>query len=156
MKPWMLERVLWAITLGAGAMTVGQVLLASNPSSLDDSPLPTMSRVLMYDPGLLRDAADSVASSDPFRLDRHSSGPTVDSPVTPSPSAATAPPLLLELSGVIGGPPWRAIVSGIPGREAGVVVRAGDTLGGIRVRTIKRDTVVIRAGDSTMTLILKK
>jgi hypothetical protein len=112
-----------------------------------------MRGVLMYDPGQLREAADSVAASDPFRLDRHPSAPPIDQPAI---AAATAPSLQLELSGVMGGPPWRAILSGIPGREGGVVVRAGDTLGGIRIRTIKRDTVVIHAGDSTMTLILKK
>ena len=153
MKPWMLERLLWTITVGAGATTAGQVLLSSKPSSLSGSPLPSMRGVLMYDPGQLREAADSVASSDPFRLDRHPSAPPIDQPAI---AAVTAPSFHLELSGVMGGPPWRAIVSGIPGREVGVVVRAGDTLGGIKIRTIRRDSVIIQAGDSTMTLILKK
>jgi hypothetical protein len=154
MKPWMLERLLWTITAGAVAMTAGQVVLGSRPTSLSGSPLPSMTGVLMYDPAQLRDAADSVSSSNPFRLDRHPSTPTPDAPTVAVPPAA--PTLALELSGVIGGPPWRAIVSGIPGRDAGVVVRAGDTLGGMRIRSIRRDTVVIQAGDSTMTLILKK
>src|ERR1700693_2970374 len=143
MKPWMLERLLWTITVGAGAMTAGQVLLSSKPSSLSGSPLPSMRGVLMYDPGQLREAADSVASSDPFRLDRHPSAPPIDQPAI---AAVTAPSFHLELSGVMGGPPWRAIVSGIPGREVGVVVRAGDTLGGIKIRTIRRDSVIIQAG----------
>ena len=156
MKPWMLERVLWTIAVGAGAMTAGQVLLSSKPSSLAGSPLPSMRGVMMYDPAQLMNAAESVAASDPFRLDRRPSGPPLDQPAMALPVTVTAPPLQLELNGVIGGPPWRAIVSGIPGREAGVVVRAGDTLGGMRIRTIKRDIVVIQAGDSTMTLTLKK
>jgi hypothetical protein len=153
MKPWMVERLLWTITVGAGAMTAGQVLLGSQPSSLRGSPLPSMRGVLMYDPAQLKQAADSVASSDPFRLDRHPSAAPIDQPAI---AAVTVPSLHLELSGVMGGPPWRAIVTGIPGHEVGVVVRAGDTLGGIRIRTIRRDTVVIQAGDSTMRFILKK
>jgi hypothetical protein len=153
MKPWMLERLLWTVAIGAGVMTAGQVLLGSKPSSLSGSPLPSMRGVLMYDPARLREAADTVASSDPFRLDRHPSAPPIDQPAI---AAVTAPAFHLELSGVIGGPPWRAIVSGIPGRDVGVVVRAGDTLGGMKIRSIKRDTVVIQATDSTMMLILKK
>jgi hypothetical protein len=153
MKRWMLERLLWTVSVGAGAMTAGQVFLGSEPPSLRGSPLPSMRGVLMYDPAQLKEAADSVVSSDPFRLDRHPSAPPIDQPAI---AAVTAPAFHLELSGVIGGPPWRAIVSGIPGRDVGVVVRAGDTLGGMRIRSIKRDTVVIRAADSTMTLILRK
>jgi hypothetical protein len=153
MKPWMLERLLWVIAVGAAAMTAGQVLFGSQNSALSASPLPSMSGVLMFDPGRLREAADSVASSDPFRLDRHPSAPPVEQPAI---VASAPPPLHLELSGVIGGPPWRAIVSGIPGREVGVVVRAGDTLGGIRIRNIRRDTVIIQAGESTMKFTLKR
>lgn len=156
MKPWMLERVLWAIALSAGVMTTGQMLLSSKPSLLSATRPPSMTGVMMYDPAQLRQAADTVAATDLFRLDRHPSRSTLGPPAIALPSAGIASPLHLELSGISGGPPWRAIVSGIPGHDGGMVVKAGDSLGGIRVRTIRRDTMIVQMNDSTMTFILKK
>ncbi|HVS59775.1 MAG TPA: hypothetical protein VHE82_03665 [Gemmatimonadaceae bacterium] len=156
MKPWMLERLLWTIALSAGATTGGQMLLSSKPSFLNEARLPSMTGVLMYDPAQLREAADSVVATDLFRLDRHPSRLGLGSPAIALPPVGIATPFRLELSGVSGGPPWRAIVSGIPGHDGGVVVKAGDTLGGIRVRTIRRDTMIVQMKDSTMTFILKR
>jgi hypothetical protein len=155
MKTWILDRLLWAAALGAALATIGQVLVAWKPSGVSEKPLPAMRAVLMYNPGELLEVADSVASTDPFRLDRHPSHSTLGPPTI----TASMPPseqLHLALTGVSGGPPWHAIVSGIPGHDGGVLVNAGDTLGGIRVRAIRRDTVVVQTRDSTLTFALKK
>jgi hypothetical protein len=63
---------------------------------------------------------------------------------------------VLVLAGTVGGPPWAALVEGIPGREGAVLVRAGDVLGTLTVRTVKRDTVTIQARDTVWRLSLKK
>jgi hypothetical protein len=156
MKSWLLERLLWIVAVGATALMVAQMLLASRASLLAETPLPAMRGVLMYDADQMRRAADSVAATDPFRLERRPSRQTLAAPTTAMPSDAMTSGLHLELSGVSGGPPWRAIVSGIPGHDGGVVVNAGDTLGGIRFRTIRRDTVIAQTKDSTITFTLKR
>jgi hypothetical protein len=153
MKPWILDRLLWIAALCAAMVTIGQVLVGSKPSHLGDKPLPAMRAVLMYNPGQIMEAADSVALTDPFRLDRHPSQATLAPATTISPSAVSEP-LHLALTGVSGGPPWHAIVSGIPGHDAGMVVNAGDTVGGIKVRAIRRDTVIVQTRDSTLTFTL--
>jgi hypothetical protein len=155
MKPRMLERLLWTITLTAAVMTIGQLLFRSRPSLFGATPLPSMTGVRMYDAAQLKEAADTVAATNPFRLDRRPASPVPDAPPMASPTPQL-PQLQLELNGVGGGPPWYAIVSGIPGRDGGVVVRAGDTLGGISIRSIKRDTLIVQTRESTMTFILKR
>ena len=108
-------------------------------------------------------AADTDASlaalvaTDPFRAARH------PSPVAYKPELEGAPPPppraprpALAVSGIIGGPPWSAVLEGIPGREGGAVVRGGDTLGGLRVRQVTRDTVVITGMDTTWRLIVRR
>lgn len=156
MKPWILDRLLWIAALVAMIVTIGQVALGSKPSRSNGKALPAMAAVLTYNPRQLIEAADSVASTDPFRLDRHPAHPAPDSSTIASSSVPLPGQLQLALTGVSGGPPWHAIVSGIPGHDGGVVVNAGDTLASIRIRTIKRDTVILQTKDSTLTLTLKR
>ena len=68
---------------------------------------------------------------------------------------------VLVLRGVVGGPGaqrWEAVLDGVPGRERGVVVRAGDVLGGaagagaLRVRQVDAGGVVITGMDTTWRL----
>lgn len=156
MKRWILERVLWTIAGTAGVATVVLMVLNSRASSPGETPLPSMKGVQMYDAAQLLEAADHLSSTDSASLDREDSGLIPDAPMMAPRSEQVTPPFQLQLSGVSGGPPWRAIVSGIPGRDGGVVVSAGDTLGGIKVRAIKRDTLIVQTSDSTMTLTLRR
>lgn len=107
----------------------------------------------------LRAAARRVAATDPFRLAR--TPPTVvyaptleNAPAAPPPSKPPRPPL--AVAGIIGGPPWAALLDGVPGRSGSVVVHAGDTLGGLRVRTVRRTGVIVSAPDTTWQLTLKR
>ena len=102
-------------------------------------------------------AATSLIETDPFRPARR------PSPIAYRPELEGAPPPpprvprpALGISGIIGGPPWSAVLEGVPGRDAGAVVRAGDTLGGLKVRAVKRDTVVITGMDTTWRLIVRR
>jgi hypothetical protein len=65
------------------------------------------------------------------------------------------PRVPLVLAGVIG-PPWQALIEGIPGHSGAVVVRAGDRVEDLRVLSITRDRAVIQGADTTWRLTLKQ
>ena len=101
--------------------------------------------------------AERIAASDPFRLVRH------PSPVAYHPELEGAPPPppalpkpALTLAGILGGPPWQAILEGIPGRDGPLVVRAGDRVGELTVRSVRRDTVVIAGLDTVWKLTVRR
>ncbi len=102
-------------------------------------------------------AVIALTETDPFRAGRRPSPvayqPTRDG-APPPPPRATRPGL--ALSGIIGGPPWSAVLEGVPGRDGGSVVRTGDTLGGLKVRAAGRDTVVIIGMDTTWRLTVRR
>jgi hypothetical protein len=97
-------------------------------------------------------AARAVAVSDPFRLDRHPASvayrPDLEG-VAPPPKP---PKPALALAGLVG---EAALIDGVPGRSGTAIVRAGDTLGGLRIRRIGRDTVLISGADTTWRLTLR-
>lgn len=104
----------------------------------------------------LAEAVGIVVEGNLFRAERHS---VVDSAVAPPPAYAPAvmrpPRPALALRGLLGGPPWDAIVEGFPGREGAIVVRSGQRVGELTVRAVRRDTVIIRGNDTTWTLTLR-
>lgn len=105
-------------------------------------------------------AAVVTAEKNPFRLDRRPPDLTYqpESEGVPMPLSEQPPPFRppLALAGVLGGPPWEAVIEGVPGREAGVLVRRGDELGELRVTTVGPERVVIRGADTTWVLTLKR
>jgi hypothetical protein len=102
-------------------------------------------------------AAASLIDTDPFRAARHPSPVAYRSDLEGAPPPPLrAPRPALTVSGIIGGPPWSAVVEGVPGREAGMVVQSGDTLGGLKVNAVKRDTVVITGMDTTWRLVVRR
>ena len=160
-----LEALLWA-----GAACTLAIAVAGarwTPASA----VPRAERATAATPTAMADAAslvrsrDRVIAGDPFRLLRRASpmgfalampeqGMGVTMPVRP-----TKPVLVLR--GVVGGPGaqrWEAVLDGVPGRERGVVVRAGDVLGGaagagaLRVRQVDAGGVVITGMDTTWRL----
>jgi len=104
-------------------------------------------------------AAGAARRGNPFRLDRapapvpFTAAPIAGMPVPslPPPAPPHAP---LVLAGVVG-PPWKALIEGIPGRSGAVMVRAGDRVEDLRVVSVTRQRAVIRGTDTTWTLTLK-
>ncbi len=112
----------------------------------------------MFDGDLLDSAASHVVTHDPFRLERKPAN--VAFSVAPSSVVGvplpSGPPVRIALQGTIGGPPWRAIVSGIPGHDGTIIVSSGDTLGGVTVRRVDKGGVTVQVKDSTWTVTLAK
>ena len=108
----------------------------------------------------LRDAADVIVSSDPFRLTNTPAlvryDPTAEGAVATS--SVAAPPIrpVMTLKAIVGGPPWQAIVDGLPGQPPGTVVRTGDAFDKLVARAVTRDSVVIRGPDTTWVLSFRR
>lgn len=110
--------------------------------------------VHVYDLEALFEVADGMAERNPFRPLQAGAGETrLASTGSYLPPLPPRPEPVLQ--GVVGGPPWQAIVAGIPGREGGVVVVPGDTVGGMKVRSVGRESAVLVAKDTTYSLTLK-
>jgi hypothetical protein len=158
MRASRIELVIWTATVGFAAiaiMTGSRVPADSVPvTARQVRPQVVVTASMMRD---IDDAAAALAETDPFRAARH------PSPIPYRPAQENAPPPpprapvpALSVSGIIGGPPWAAVLEGVPGRQGSVVVHPGDTLGGLRVRAVKRDSVVIIGVDTTWRLIVRR
>ena len=103
-------------------------------------------------------AVDEVVDGNIFQRERESSPPEqVVKQLAPEPPRPPAPPKpQLQLRGVVGGPPWDAVLDGVPGRQAGVVVRLGEHIAGLGIVALKPDTVVVAGFDTTWTLTIRR
>ena len=157
-----LRDALWASTIVVVLLLpLGWRLGASNSGSAI-RPLPGSERQTLVIPtDSVRAAAARIAVHDPFRLDHHPA--SVPYTLGGEPGAQHAPPPApkppkphLALSGIVGGPPWSAILDSVPGRDGSVLVQKGDTLGGLKVRSVGRDTVIVQGADTVWKLIVKR
>jgi hypothetical protein len=150
------ERLCWGLSalclLGAVLLSRDGATVRATARSGDGR----LNAVLMFDPDQLADTAAHTVAHDPFRVARTPSDVsfgTPDLPATPPvPPATTFQALALK--GVLGGPPWQAVFTGVPNRDANVVARVGDTLAGLRLIRVHRDAVVLRGRDTLVTLTL--
>ncbi len=71
----------------------------------------------------------------------------------PAPVPGPRPPAL-EVVGTVGGPPWRAVVRGVPGAAGDVVVRPGDRFGLLVIASIERRRLTAIWEDSTFVLAM--
>jgi hypothetical protein len=161
-----MEALLWALALaflllGASRWRRAEPA-AEEPASVVDA-VPAEPRRVPRE--RLAAAARSVAGGNPFRLDRapapigFQQPPAPGMPGTltgmPPPYEPPAPPRpQLLVSGIVG-PPWQAMLEGVPGREGAVVVRQGDALGELRIREITRSVVVVASPDTTWRLTVR-
>ncbi|MDB4913034.1 MAG: hypothetical protein JWM95_678 [Gemmatimonadetes bacterium] len=116
-------------------------------------------RVAISDDSIAEAAGNAVAN-DPFRLANRPSAMRFDARTEGGGPGAVLPPPPVRpafvLRAIVGGPPWQAIVDGIPGQPSGTIVRTGGVFDKLTVRTITRDTVVIQAPDTTWKLTIKR
>jgi hypothetical protein len=152
------EPALWGVTaVSLFVATLGMRAARATPPSFAESVAGALSEPRRIDPDSIARAAAYIVANNPFRLSRQ--------PATVAYSPALeglAPPTVrpprpaLMLLGIVGGPPWSAILEGIPGRDGSVMVRRGDSLGTLIVRSVGRDTVIINGADTTWRLTLKR
>lgn len=62
-------------------------------------------------------------------------------------SAPTRPPITVQA--IVGGPPWHAVIEGVPGTEGSIVVRQGDRLQTFFVRSVGVAGVTVGVADSS-------
>jgi hypothetical protein len=156
-----LERILWSVALASIAVSIIEWHRAPSTRYAPSSPLLRSSPVWIDEFGgdVQVHAAVTLVEANPFRFDRGPASVRYQAELEGSsgpPSPATPPKPTLVLRGIVGGPPWEAMVDGIPGRQGSVLIRQGDTLGQLDVRAISRDTVTIRGADTTWKLAMKR
>jgi hypothetical protein len=102
------------------------------------------------------DIANATIARNPFRLSNRPAD--VRHGETPPVEAVTAPSYrpTLTLKAIIGGPPWRALVGGVPNARGFVMVSEGDNADSIRVLRITSDTVHLAGPDTTWALVLAR
>lgn len=92
----------------------------------------------------------------PFRVDGRMTPPT-EPPVAPTlADEAPRPVYELHLKGLVGGPPWTAIVAGLPGASGDRSVRQGERFGDLLISEITAEWVRVVGGDSSWTLSLQR
>lgn len=100
---------------------------------------------------------DVVIQGNLFRPDRAPAPPEIKilpRVEPPAPRVESRPRLILR--GILGGPPWTALIEGFPGRQGATVVREGDLISGFTIETIRRESVVVTRPDTSWTLIVGK
>ena len=109
------------------------------------------------DSALLRESAEGIVARDPFRLDRVPADVRFDPDPAPAPPEAPPRPSVVApvLRGITG-PPWQALLEGLPGHERAVVARVGSVFGELVVSHIGRDTVIVQAPDTSFTLTVRR
>ncbi len=117
-------------------------------------------------PGATRSDKNKKATAAPAR--QHGSPSLADGPLElpippqpPRPLPVAPPPPRppkpkLALVGIVGGPPWVALLDGVPGQNGSALLHAGDTLAGLRVRTLGPNGVTITGLDTTWKLTLER
>jgi hypothetical protein len=117
---------------------------------------PTRTAAPMPSDSALAEAEDLTVSNDPFRLSNTPPDVRFD-PAAENGSGARgfAPPPVrpaFVLKAIVGGPPWQAVIDGIPGQPAGTVIRQGAQYDKLVVRSVTRDSVIIAGPDTSWVL----
>lgn len=155
-----------AIVLAGALLAIGGAALRTErvrgePVELAPMTVTTTVGAIAVDDDSLGEAAANTAANDPFRLVNRPSGVRYDAKTeggVGAPAAFVPPPVrpAFVLKAIVGGPPWQAVVDGIPGQQPGTIVRSGTTFDKLIVRSVGRDTVVIQAPDTTWKLTLSR
>lgn len=80
--------------------------------------------------------------------------PAIDTTIAAKRPAPEPPPV--QLKGIIGGPPWLAVLGVNGGGGDDRVLRVGDSLGAVELREVRKDQVTLFYRDSTWTIALRQ
>ena len=108
----------------------------------------------------LASAEEDLVSNDPFRVSNSPSAVRFDASADGGAAGVFVQPVgprpTLTLKGVTGGPPWQAMIDGIPGQPPGTIAAEGARFDRLVVRSISRDTVVVQGTDTSWTLTFRR
>lgn len=155
------ERALWAAAVGCAVFGLNGIRAQAPLGSADPAPtvMPSLLLVVPTSDSLI-DAAGVARELDLFRIDRAAVDSTAVAGVPGMPGASTQPPPSMRptliLRGLVGGRSLEAIVEGIPGVDGAAVLRAGEAIGGITLRAVRRDTAILVAKDTTWKLTVRR
>ena len=99
-----------------------------------------------------RPSSDYQLRRSPFRLDGVLTGngnPAPTEGVSELVVSEPAPVYPVMLKAIVGGPPWLASLTGLPGEAGERVVRVGDTIGIVRVDGVSQSGVRLSTPDTT-------
>jgi hypothetical protein len=159
MNRWRLELLMFTAVVVTAA-TAAHRWFGAHASPPITRALPALggAQKFAFSSSVLRAAAETTVENDPFRLSN--TPPAVNSTgrgnTTRPPAPSRVPHVTLVLKAITGGPPWQAVLAGLPGQSGDALVRAGATFGEFAVQSITRDTVIVRTADTTWTLALKR
>ena len=154
-----IERFAWAMSAVAMLVGIRTWFEPSRPHAAPAPPIwPVPPPARTIDADSLAVLAEHITSADPFRLDRKPAAVAYGAPDTTAvhaagPAAPPRPPLVLV--GIVG-PPWHALVDGIPGHDGSTVIRAGQNVAGLRAGAITATTATITGMDTTWRLTVKR
>lgn len=134
--------------------------------SVHPLPLPTLSPALgrsptpvfQSPPDTVGGLPHAITSRNLFRAARQPAATAYDpqTAIAPAVVASAVPKPTLTLVGVIAGRDPTAVVDGFPGVEGSRVVRIGDVVGGLTVRTIASGAVRITGMDTVWVLKVRE
>lgn len=155
-RSWWITTALWATT----SVCVTAAYSGWRSALASPAVQRTQQMVVVPDPALLsadtlRVATAELVARDPFRADRHPSSVAFRTDVQGIAPPPKPPRPALSLAGIIGGPPWEALLDGLPGKEGSTLVRKGDVIDGFKIRSVSRDSVIVQAADTTWRLAVK-
>jgi hypothetical protein len=159
MNRWRLELLMFTAVFVTTATAAHRWFAApSSPPIARAIPVLGGAQNVGFSPISLRAAAETTVESDPFRLSN--TPPAISSTgrgnTARPPAPSRAPRVILVLKAITGGPPWQAVVAGLPGQNGDALVRPGAMFGEVTVESISRDTVYVRSADTAWTLALKR
>ncbi|MEO7082994.1 MAG: hypothetical protein ABI442_07920 [Gemmatimonadaceae bacterium] len=127
--------------------------VASAPAGIATSMFRTTAAPPDVQDDALSDAETLTVENDPFRLSRMPSTTRFDAPAaSPMRTPAGLPHPTLVLKAIVGGPPWQAVIDGLPGQTGSAVAQPGAHFEGLVVRVVSRDSVVVQGADTTWVL----
>ena len=145
---------LLSILLALNGVQRARSLSATASSESSSTSIVTGRPPLLPSVDSLEEDAATITVNDPFRLANRPPGVRFSPTSLATPSPVPVRPFF-TVRAIIGGPPWSALLEGIPGQSGGVIVSAGNTFDKLRIRSITRDTVVMQSPDTTWKLTMK-
>ena len=134
---------------GVAAASFTPRLVGPEPAvGLDRRPAPFVETVRL---ARVDSTAAALVGLAPFRADRT---PVAERAAPPTGPASSLPKPILKLTAIALGLVPAAIIEGFGGSEAGRVVVVGDTVLGLKIRSITARSVVVMGLDTTWTLRL--